>query len=137
MPLDVHEPTIERLRERAARRGMSMPAINQRMALVPRGAALIDNPNGAAPGLWIERGSTAVVVLPGPPREMTPMIEAVVRERLAARSGGAGLFRRVLKITGRTESEVDTDAQPCTGPGPRRPFDRRRFSPLSARSNYT
>jgi nicotinamide-nucleotide amidase len=116
VPLDVHEPTIERLRQRAARRGMSMPAINQRMALVPRGAALIDNPNGAAPGLWIERGSTAIVVLPGPPREMTPMIEAVVRERLAARSGGAGLFRRVLKITGRTESEVDTDAQPVYGP---------------------
>jgi len=116
VPLDVHEPTIERLRQRAARRGMSMPAINQRMALVPRGATLIDNPNGAAPGLWIERGSTAIVVLPGPPREMTPMIEAVVRERLAARSGGAGLFRRVLKITGRTESEVDTDAQPVYGP---------------------
>jgi nicotinamide-nucleotide amidase len=116
VPLDVHEPTFERLRQRAARRGMSMPAINRRMALVPRGAALIDNPNGAAPGLWIERGSTAIVVLPGPPREMTPMIEAVVRERLAARSGGAGLFRRVLKITGRTESEVDTDAQPVYGP---------------------
>jgi nicotinamide-nucleotide amidase len=116
VPLDVHEPTIERLRQRAARRGMSMPAINQRMALVPRGAILIDNPNGAAPGLWIESGSTAIAVLPGPPREMAPMIEAVVRERLAARSGGAGLFRRVLKITGRTESEVDTDAQPVYGP---------------------
>ena len=116
VPLDLHEPTIERLQQRAARRGMSMPAINRRMALVPRGAALIDNPNGAAPGLWIERGSTAIAVLPGPPREMTPMIEAVVRDRLAARSGGAGLFRRVLKITGRTESEVDTEAQPVYGP---------------------
>jgi nicotinamide-nucleotide amidase len=116
VPLDLHEPTIDRLQQRSARRGMSMPAINRRMALVPRGATLIDNPNGAAPGLWIERGPTAIAVLPGPPREMTPMIEAVVRDRLAVRSGSAGLFRRVLKITGRTESEVDTEAQPVYGP---------------------
>jgi nicotinamide-nucleotide amidase len=43
---------------------------------------------------------------------MTPMLDAVVRERLAPRSGGQGLFRRVLKITGRTESDVDACAAP-------------------------
>ena len=31
--------------------------------------------NGTAPGLWIERGRTAIVLLPGPPREMKPMLE--------------------------------------------------------------
>jgi nicotinamide-nucleotide amidase len=46
---------------------------------------------------------------------MTPMIEGIIRERLAASSGGSGLFRRVLRITGRTESDVDTDAQPVYG----------------------
>jgi nicotinamide-nucleotide amidase len=43
---------------------------------------------------------------------MTPMFEAVVRERLAPRTGGRGVFRRVLKITGRTESDVDSHVQP-------------------------
>lgn len=114
-PLDVHEHVVERIRERFARRGMEMPAINRRQATAPRGATLLDNPNGTAPGLWIERGPTAIVLLPGPPREMRPMFDAVIADRLAARSGGTGLFRRVLRVTGRAESDVDTHAQPVYG----------------------
>jgi competence/damage-inducible protein CinA-like protein len=114
-PLEVQEHVVERIRERFARRGMEMPEINRRQAMAPRGATLLDNPNGTAPGLWIERGPTAIVLLPGPPRELTPMFDAVVRDRLSARSGGSGLFRRVLKVTGRTESDVDTRAQPIYG----------------------
>src|SRR6185369_9237817 len=76
------------------------------------GAAVLPNPNGTAPGLWIEKGSAALVLLPSPPREMKPMLEAVIAERLAPKSGGGGLFRRVLKITGRAESDVDAQASP-------------------------
>jgi nicotinamide-nucleotide amidase len=115
LPLEVHEHVVERIRERFARRGMEMPEINRRQAMAPLGATLLDNPNGTAPGLWIERGPTAIVLLPGPPREMTPMFDAVVRDRLAARSGGKGLFRRVLRVTGRAESDVDMHAQPVYG----------------------
>src|SRR5947208_7399990 len=106
LPLEVDEPTVERIRARFARRGMTMPEINRRQAMVPRGATLIDNPNGTAPGLWIERGRAAILLMPGPPREMTPMLERVIAERLATPSGGSALFRRVLKITGRTEPDV-------------------------------
>ena len=115
VPLDVHEHVVDRIRDRFARRGMTMPEINRRQAMAPRGATLIDNPNGTAPGLWIERGSTAIVLLPGPPRELRPMIDAVIRDRLAGPGGGNCLFRRVLRITGRPESDVDTDAQPVYG----------------------
>src|SRR5882757_1501798 len=85
-PLELHEPVVDRIRERFVRRGMEMPEINRRQAMAPRGAVLLDNPNGTAPGLWIERGTTAIVLLPGPPREMAPMFDAVIRDRLAARS---------------------------------------------------
>ena len=40
------------------------------------------------------------------------MLDAVIHDRLAVRSRGSGLFRRVLKLTGRTESDVDARAQP-------------------------
>ena len=89
-----------------------MPEINRRQAMVPRGATVVENPRGTAPGLWIEHQGTSIALLPGPPREMTPMLEALIAERLQPRSGGAGLFRRVLKITGRSESDVDARAQP-------------------------
>src|SRR5712675_2129681 len=119
LPLDEDEAVVARIRERFARRGLTMPEINRRQGMVPRGATLLENPNGTAPGLWLERGQTAIVLLPGPPREMKPMFESVVRDRLAPRTrrngGGPGLFRRVLKITGRTESDVDATVQPIYG----------------------
>jgi nicotinamide-nucleotide amidase len=110
--LDIDETIIERIRQRFARRNMAMPANNRRQAMVPRGATLLENPNGTAPGLWIERGRASIVLLPGPPREMKPMLEAVIRDRLMPNAGSAGLFRRTLKITGRAESDVDDVAQP-------------------------
>ena len=112
VPLDFHEPIAERLRARFAERGLTMPEINKRQAMVPRGATVLENPNGSAPGLWLERDGTALLVLPGPPREMIPMLEAVIADRLAPRSQGAGLFRRVVRITGRTESDVDARVEP-------------------------
>jgi nicotinamide-nucleotide amidase len=63
----------------------------------------------------MRHGRTDIILLPGPPREMKPMFEEVVRERLAPRAGGAGLFRRVLRITGRPESDVDASASPIYG----------------------
>jgi nicotinamide-nucleotide amidase len=112
VPMDVDEAIVDRIRQRFERRGMTMPEINRRQAMVPRGAIVVENPRGTAPGLWIERQGTGVALLPGPPREMTPMLEALITDRLQPSSGVAGLFRRVLKITGRTESDVDARAQP-------------------------
>src|SRR5471030_29101 len=72
-PMDVDEAIVERIRERFARRGITMPEINRRQAMVPRGASVLPNPNGTAPGLWVEHDKMAILLLPGPPREMTPM----------------------------------------------------------------
>jgi len=121
LPFDEDEATLARIRERFTRRGMVMQEINRRQAMVPRGATLLENPNGTAPGLWIVHEKTAIVLLPGPPREMKPMFEAVLLDRIAQLSGGAGLFRRVLKITGRPESEVDARAEPIYGPWTKQP----------------
>src|SRR2546425_4679710 len=117
VPLDVDESIVDRIRDRFARRGMTMPEINRRQAMVPRGATVLPNPNGTAPGLWMERGRTALVLLPGPPREMKPMLEAVIAERLAPKANGGGLFRRGLEITGRAGSDVHAGAQPGDGRG--------------------
>jgi nicotinamide-nucleotide amidase len=115
-PLVVDAAIVDRIRRRFDRHGLTMPAINTRQAMVPTGAAVLNNENGTAPGLWMEHGSTRIVLLPGPPREMTPMFAAVVRERLSGLTAGSGLFRRILKITGRTESDVDSRAQPVYTP---------------------
>jgi nicotinamide-nucleotide amidase len=89
---------------------------NRRQAMVPRGAVVLENRNGSAPGLLLTSGRADIVLLPGPPREMTPMLDAVIHDRLSGKSQARGLFRRTLKITGRPESEVDAVAQPIYSP---------------------
>jgi nicotinamide-nucleotide amidase len=122
LPLDTDERIVERIRTRFASRGLRMPDINRRQAEVPRGAVVLDNPNGTAPGLWIEREDRVVILLPGPPREMKGMFEAIIRERLLPRAGPRRLYRRVLRVTGRTESHTEEVVAPAysrwaAGPG--------------------
>lgn len=107
---------LQGVRERFARRRITMPENNRRQAMVPAGATALENKNGSAPGLWIESSGKIIVLLPGPPREVHPMFDVDVAPRLAARTGGRRLRRRVLKITGRSESEVDMLAAPVYGP---------------------
>jgi nicotinamide-nucleotide amidase len=103
---------LDGIRQRFAARGARMPEINRRQAMVPEGADVIPNGFGTAPGLWLEHEGRVLLLLPGPPAELKPMVERVVAERLAPRAGGGRLHRRVLRICGRTESEVDERAAP-------------------------
>jgi nicotinamide-nucleotide amidase len=102
------EPSItDAIRARFQGRGLEMPAINRRQAMVPDGAVVLPNPLGTAPGLWIEHGDQAVALLPGPPRELVPMLEGSLQERLAARVDGTGLHTRTVRVFGRSESHTE------------------------------
>ncbi|MDA1183190.1 MAG: competence/damage-inducible protein A [Acidobacteria bacterium] len=112
LPLVEDESITERIRELFASRRMEMPAINRRQAMVPAGARVLDNPRGTAPGLWIEDGDRAVLLLPGPPRELTPMLAAAAEDLLRERSPDRSMVTRVVRITGRTESHTEEAVQP-------------------------
>lgn len=107
------DPTIvSAISERFKARGWRMPDINRRQAMVPAGADVLRNANGTAPGLVLEADGRLIVLLPGPPRELQPMFDEQVAPRLAARAPERRLRRRVLKITGRSESQVEEVAFP-------------------------
>jgi nicotinamide-nucleotide amidase len=110
--MDIDEAIVEKIRARFARRGMKMPEVNRRQAHVPRGATVLDNPNGTAPGLVIDDEHRLVVLLPGPPREMKPMFERLCAGSLAARAGAERVYTASLFITGRSESDVEQTVQP-------------------------
>ncbi len=113
----IEDPVVlDRIQRRFASRGIRMPAVNRRQALVPRGATVLENENGTAPGLWIPHGDRVLVLLPGPPRELQALFGRVVDERLAPAAGSARLYRRVLKVGGRTESHVEERTQPIYAP---------------------
>src|SRR5689334_22906054 len=110
--LILNDEILERLRARFAKRGMPMPEINARQALVMNGADVLPNPNGTAPGMMVAEGKCTVVMLPGPPREMKPMFDTSVAPVLRQRAGDVLILRRKLSIFGLGESAVDERAAP-------------------------
>jgi nicotinamide-nucleotide amidase len=116
IPMHEDASIVAKIRARFERRGLTMPEVNRRQAQVPDGAVVLDNPNGTAPGLFIEHpweGSRKIVILlPGPPRELNPMFDALCTGLLADRAGQERSYRTSLFLTGRGESHVEEKAQP-------------------------
>jgi len=112
LPLAEDPAIIDAMERRFAARGWKMPAVNRRQAMVPRGASVLANPHGTAPGLWIEHGDQVIALLPGPPREMKPMMGGDVRRRLEAITGSVRLHRRLVRVAGKGESMVEEIVQP-------------------------
>ena len=108
-PLAEDEAITAHLRARFASRGftMPMPENNRRQAMVPAGARVIENTRGSAPGLWIDHDDRVVLLLPGPPRELKPMLTALTDGSLRERASGSPIVRRLVRVAGRIESQVD------------------------------
>jgi nicotinamide-nucleotide amidase len=102
---------LETIEARFVRRNMKMPEVNKRQANVFAGQELIANARGTAPGFHLEvqhAGATKHVFLfPGVPYELEGMIASALVPWLAKTTGAEPLLRRVLRITGATESGVE------------------------------
>ena len=95
------------LRDLFARRGMPLSELNLKQAWLIPSATAIPNPNGTAPGWWVDRPDGRVaILLPGPPREMRPMWREWVVPRLRERGLGDGRLVRTLRTYGIGESHV-------------------------------
>jgi nicotinamide-nucleotide amidase len=112
LTLGEDETVLGAIRARFAARQLTMPEINRRQAEVPEGASVIANARGTAPGLWIPAGDGALLLLPGPPREMAPMLAEALERHVAPRWGVTASRQRVVIVAGRSESWVDERMQP-------------------------
>jgi len=110
--LAIDPAILEDIRGRFARRGIAMPAINEKQALVVDGSRPLLNPRGSAPGIWLETGEGIVACLPGVPSEMKRMFEDLVLPEVARRFGGPPCRRRILKIAAMGESAVEERVTP-------------------------
>ena len=85
-------------------------ANNYKQAMVPKGAIVLDNHNGTAPGLILEKKGKTAILLPGPPGEMKPMFEESVFPYLRKKQPEI-ICSQVVKICGIGESQVAADIQ--------------------------
>ena len=89
-----------------SRIGVDMPLNNLKQAYLISAAKAIPNPNGTAPGWWVEKDGNIIIALPGPPKEMQPMWQNQVLPRLQKKSG-AVIMSRILKTWGLSEGKID------------------------------
>lgn len=110
------EAVVEQLRQRFARRGIAIREINYKQGDVLDGAELLPNSNGTAPGQWLQTQfdghRRVVILLPGPPKELTALFAEQVRSRLAAVVPRKFIATGVLRMAVVPESEVDARTAP-------------------------
>lgn len=71
--LVLHEESLRRMSSYFVSKGIEMPEINKKQAMLPADCVVFENNNGTAPGLAMEKDGTHILLLPGPPRELKPM----------------------------------------------------------------
>jgi nicotinamide-nucleotide amidase len=113
LPLEHNEEILEQIRERLGRRGIALRDNMKKQALVPRGAVVLPNRHGTAPGLYLSAPagdkSLHFFLLPGPPRELHPMFLDEVLPRLRELIAGRVEPRkmRIYRVIGMGESAVE------------------------------
>ena len=106
--MEMHAPSLARIEQYFAARGLVMTENNKKQAMMPLGAIVFDNDYGTAPALALENElGQVVVMLPGPPRELQPLFRERVEPYLHTRCE-AVMCSRNLHIIGMGESMVDT-----------------------------
>jgi nicotinamide-nucleotide amidase len=121
--LDLHTDAdiVLDLQARFRARRMEMPPNNLKQAQMLDGAVILPNPNGSAPGQWLETvirtadGLThrrLIILLPGPPKELKVLFASEVQPRLEAQLPPRFLARRVLRMALIPESTVDARTAP-------------------------
>ena len=116
--LAIDPAIVEWLEARFRRAGRAMVDSNRRQAYVLDGAEVLPNPRGTAPGQWLRLDGRALILLPGPPRELEPMFENECLPRLRTLPSPYRYHTFSLRIALLPESEVDERIAPIYSPEP-------------------
>ena len=102
------ERTAERMKEYFQNRTeQEIPENNWKQAMVPEGGTVLDNDNGTAPGIIMEKDGKTAILLPGPPGELVPLFEQKVKPYLSQKQPET-IYSRMVKICGIGESQAET-----------------------------
>jgi nicotinamide-nucleotide amidase len=102
----LHQESLDKMKDFFEKLGRPMTPNNAKQAMFPEGCIILKNDRGTAPGCIIETNGKFVVILPGPPRELTYMYEHEVLPYLEKRSNVR--FHSVnLRFFGIGESDLE------------------------------
>lgn len=106
LPLVLHEESLQRIQEYFASTGKNYTDNNRKQAMLPEGCLVLPNDRGTAPGCVMESGDKKVILLPGPPYELTLMFTEYLAPYLSQCSGGT-IHSHTIGVFGIAESAID------------------------------
>jgi nicotinamide-nucleotide amidase len=109
-PLRYDDGIFQKIKERFERRGLKLTDRISRQAYVPEGAAVLPNDFGTAPGLYLPArdGIPHLFLLPGPPRELQPMVDTYALPIWKRLGGNHDIHARTYRTTGLGESYIES-----------------------------
>ncbi|AIY82297.1 hypothetical protein U729_846 [Clostridium baratii str. Sullivan] len=106
----LHEESLKKIEDYFKKMGRIPVKSNEKQAYFPKEAIILENNNGTAPGAIFEKGGKAIIVLPGPPKEMESMFNESVRKYLESLTGYT-IVSEVIRVFGIGESEAENKLQ--------------------------
>jgi len=85
--------------------GVEMKDTNNKQALFPKESIILENKLGTAPGVIFKSNNKTIVLFPGPPHEMLPMLDMLI-EYLKEKYN-IQLFSKGFKLVGTGESSME------------------------------
>ncbi|MCI9975545.1 competence/damage-inducible protein A [Clostridioides difficile] len=106
--LELHKPSLEVLESFFVKTGRKMAENNMKQVYFPKGAIVLKNNNGTAPGAILKKNDKSIIVLPGPPREMKAMFNESVKPYLQQFTNEM-LVSKTLRLYGIGESNLELE----------------------------
>ena len=109
-PLRYDDRIFQKIKERFDRRGLKLTDRISRQAYVPEGAVVLPNDFGTAPGLYLPARDRIphLFLLPGPPRELQPMVDTYALPIWQRLAGDHDIHARTFRTTGLGESYIES-----------------------------
>lgn len=107
LELVLDEESLLHIKERLKRYKKAMTKNNEKQAWMPQGAVIFKNEHGTAPGFAVEKNGKTAILMPGPPREMQPMMLNYVIPYLRKDSDKV-LVSRSIHVFNMGESRVES-----------------------------
>jgi nicotinamide-nucleotide amidase len=104
--LVLDKKTRYRIQQLFQKRGVPMPKLAERQALVPKGAQLFENPAGMVPGMVINHQGSVIILLPGVPQELKALLAGAVIGYLKERFSTTALHNELIRTAGLIESRI-------------------------------
>lgn len=86
------------------KRNRELNELNRQQALVPKGCFVIENKNGTAPGMWMQKNKTIFISMPGVPYEMKAMMSDIVLPKIRSENKLPHIYHKTVLTQGLGES---------------------------------